>query len=60
MRFPEKTHLFMYRQSKSFGIVFDGAQLPPPGKGHSSPLSLTHVDCGQTVAHLSYYWALVI
>jgi len=35
-------------------IVLDGAQLPPPGKGHSSPLLLAHVHCGKTVAHLSY------
>ena len=36
-------------------IVFDGAHLPLPGKGHSSPLSSTYVYCGQMVAHLSYY-----
>jgi len=27
----------------------------PLRKGHSSPLSSTHVYCGPTVAHLSYY-----
>jgi len=34
--------------------VFDGAQLPPE-RGTAAPLSSTHVYCGQTVAHLSYY-----
>jgi len=28
------------------------------GKGHSSPHFSAHVYCGQTVAHLSYCWAL--
>jgi len=35
-----------------------GIQLPPLEKGHS-PQLLAHVCCGQTVAHLSYCWALV-
>ena len=30
-------------------IVLNGDSAPP-GKGHSSPLSSTHVYCGQTVA----------
>jgi len=34
-------------------VVLDGAKLPPPGKGHSSPLFSDHAYCGQTVAHLS-------
>jgi len=39
-------------------IVFDGAQLPPSEKGHSSPPlqpMFIQLYCGQTVAHLSYY-----
>jgi len=34
-------------------------QVPSPWKGHSSPLFLAHAYCGQTVADLSYCWALV-
>jgi len=32
---------------------------PPPRKGHSSPLFSARVHCGQTIAHVSYCWALV-
>jgi len=39
-------------------IVSDGNQ-PPPQKGHSSLLSAAHVYCGQTVAHLSNFSALL-
>jgi len=39
-------------------IVLDGD--PAASRmGHSTPLFSAHVYCGQTVAHLSYYWALV-
>ena len=31
----------------------------PHGKGHRSPLFSAHDYCGQTVAHLSYWRALV-
>jgi len=31
----------------------------PYGNGHSSPHFLAHVNCGQTVTHLSNCWALV-
>jgi len=35
-------------------ILLDGdPQLPPNGKGHSSPHVSAHVYCDQTVAHLS-------
>ena len=37
-------------------IVLDGDPAPP--NGHNPQLS-AHVYCGQTVAHLSYCWALV-
>jgi len=41
-------------------IVLD-RDLLPHGKGHSSPSPfLAHVYCGQTVAHFSYCWALVL
>jgi len=41
-------------------IVLD-RDLLPHGKGHSSPSPfLVHVYCGQTVAHFSYCWALVL
>jgi len=36
-----------------------GTQPPPHRKGHSSPHFLTHVYCGQTVAHFSNCRALV-
>ena len=36
-----------------------GTQLTPK-KGHPCPQFLSHVCCGQMVAHLSYCWALVI
>ena len=37
-----------------------GPSSPSHRKGHSSPLYFSpHVSCGQTVAHLSYWWALV-
>ena len=38
--------------------VLDGDQAPPNGERHSCP-STFHVYCGETVAHLSYCWALV-
>jgi len=39
-------------------IVLDGDQLPQ--KGHTSPPHFSgHVYCGQTVAQLSYCWAVV-
>jgi len=38
-------------------IVLHGTQLPPKG---AHPQFSDHVYCGQTVAHLSYCWALVI
>jgi len=41
-------------------IVLNGDPAAPPRKGHSRPpLFSAHVYCGQTVAHLSYCWALV-
>ena len=39
-------------------VVLDGDPAPH-GKGHSSPHFLAHVCYGQTVAHISNYWALV-
>ena len=36
-----------------------GTQVPLP-KNRAQPPIFGHVDCGQTVAHLSYCWALVI
>ena len=42
-------------------IVLDGEPSPHPQKGQSShPLFSSHVDCGQTVAHLSYCSAFVM
>jgi len=41
-------------------IVLDGDPALPHGKGHSSPQFSAHVYCGQTVAHLSNCWALVL
>ena len=34
-------------------VVLDGNPPPPHRKGYSSPHFLSHVCCGQTVAHLS-------
>jgi len=39
-------------------IVLDGDPAPLPKRGTTSQFSV-HVYCGQTVAHLSYCWALV-
>jgi len=39
-------------------IVLHGDPAPPPKRGTASQF-LAHVYCGQTVAHLSYCWALV-
>jgi len=39
-------------------IALDGDPAPP-WKGYSSPLFSAHVYCDQTIAHLSYCWALV-
>jgi len=42
-------------------IVLDGdwTQLPPMERGTAPPHFSAHIYCGQTVAHLSYCWALV-
>ena len=40
-------------------VVLDGDPTPPPRKGAQPPQFSAHVYCGQTVAHLSYCWALV-
>jgi len=40
-------------------IVLDGDPALPPPKGHS-PTPNFGLYCGQTVAHLSYCWALVL
>jgi len=32
---------------------------PPKKRGTAAPYFSAHVYCGQTVAHLSYCWALV-
>jgi len=39
-------------------IVLDGDPAPPE-KGTAAPLFVADVYCGQTVAHLSYCWAIV-
>jgi len=41
------------------GIVLDGNPAPPMERGTAAPHFLAHVYYGQTVAHLSNYWALV-
>ena len=42
-----------------FHIVLDGDPASLPTKGHSLQFSVD-IYCGQTVAHFSYCWALVI
>jgi len=39
--------------------VLDGDPAPQPKKAAQPPQFSAHVYCGQTVAHLSYCWALV-
>jgi len=40
-------------------VVLGGDPAPPPRKGAQPPQFSAHIYCGQTVAHLSYCWALV-
>jgi len=41
-------------------FVLDGDPAPPRKKGEQPPPIFGDVYCGQTVAHLSYCWALVM
>jgi len=41
-------------------IVLDGDPAPSPWKWHSSPSLFGQCLLSQTVAHLSYCWALVL
>ena len=47
------------RRPQPSNVVFDGDLAPLPQRG-TTPQFLVHVCCGQTVAHLSYCWALVL
>ena len=41
-------------------IVLNGDPEPPPPKRRSPNFRpMAHICCGQTIAHLSYCWALV-
>jgi len=49
-----------YRGRPRPGHIVLNGDPAPHRKGHSSPPHfLNHIDCGQTVAHLSYCSALV-
>ena len=40
--------------------LLDGDALPSPKRGTAAPLFSAHICCGQTLAYLSYCWALVL